>query len=208
MGEFVQLVCTLDDENRAHELYEENQRKYASPENQYQPEDDHLPWVGMLGESVFNHWLHRERIHHEWLHENPKYKPDFRIGTSELDCKTVKRQVPPRIDYTCCVPTRQVWKRVDWYVFLSYQYRERRMWLLGAMIYDTFRAEAVDFKAGDQVHPGFIVRAGNEMSNVAMARLVKPAALASLWRLQGRGPAAQPPQDDEYTDRQGQLKLG
>lgn len=135
--------------------------------------DEH--WVGELGELVFDHWLKLHKIRAEWITSDAAGRPDFILeGGAKVGVKTVKRQVPPRADYTAQVTARHAAEDVDHFAFMSYEIEKRRMWLLGGMAREPFKDHARYYAAGERVHPNYQIRPGHEIYNIALNRLIAP----------------------------------
>jgi len=179
---FVTFHCPPSAERRAQEMQAEDDAKYRA-DSPYQPASSDCPWMGKLGEMVFDRYMTILGIEHTWLRENPLHQPDFIVPLGTVDCKTSKRQVPPKPEYTCGVSTRQLYRTVDWYFFMTYEVPARRMWLLGAIRKENFLCLGKPYAAGDAIHPGYVVRAGNEITNLPMAELATPVLWAQDNRL-------------------------
>jgi hypothetical protein len=178
---FVALTCPPEAERAAARAMSDRDGAYreGSP---YQPADTDAPWVGHLGEMVFFRFLADWGVPATWLRADPLHEPDFRTAAGTVDCKTAKRMTPPRPEWTCGVSTRQLYRAVDWYAFLTYEVGRRRMWLLGMIAKPDFMARARHLAAGERVHEAYVVRAGNEISNLPMRELVRPMEWTELYR--------------------------
>ena len=156
-------------------------RRDALYTNIYPEKLSDLRWTGEVGELVFDWWLSENWVDHRWIQENVAGKPDFALGTHTIDIKTVKRSVPMREGYTAQVTARHAHKLVDWFFFSSYQYTERVLWLLGGISQENFLEKARLYKAGEAVHPRYIVRDGHEIYNISISELIKPREWLKLF---------------------------
>ena len=95
----------------------------------------------------------------------------LRIGV-----KTVKRKVAVREDFTAQITARHAQEPIDQFFFMSYEFRRRRMWLLGGIDRDSFLRQARYHRAGEWVHGNYQVRPGHEIYNIGIDRLVVPDA--------------------------------
>lgn len=171
-GRFLTIRITEAREREAFAIWERNQARYFSPETPYQPGENDWPWVGALGEMVFNEWL---RPRARWLLEDPLHNPDFLIdNVIKVDCKTSKRQVPSRMQYTVGMPIRQLKNVTDYYFFFWYEYPRKTMWLIGGMDKKRFVADSQKLYAGARVHAGYTVREGNELANIKVGATLAP----------------------------------
>lgn len=143
--------------------------------NIYQEVDSDLRWVGDLGEICFNNWLKGNGlIGFKWHLNNAAGKPDFTINGIRVDVKTVKRKVPPRMDYTAQITAKHKDSPVDELFFISYEFQKKRLWLLGGISKKNFLARATYYQAGDSVHANYIIREGHEIYNAPIEFLVSP----------------------------------
>ena len=134
-------------------------------------------WVGDLGERVFDWWLRScGAFNHQWILDDTAGKADF-ISSSGLciGVKTVKRKVPPRLDYTAQITAQHAKEPIDHFFFMTYEFQKRRMWLLGGIDRQTFLDNAKYYAAGDKVHDDYVIREGHEIWNVEVGILVRPA---------------------------------
>lgn len=139
-------------------------------------------WVGDLGEMVFDSWLKHEGVEgYEWILDEAAGKPDFVTGSGvRIGVKTVKRQVAPLPTYTAQVTARHAAEPVDHFFFMTYEIAKRRMWLLGGIERERFLDEARYFAAGEWVHEHYQIRAGHEIHNIDIAKLIAPDDWLSL----------------------------
>lgn len=144
--------------------------------NFYDPTGKDAPWVGDLGEVIFDPWLRRQGARATWLLDAPIGRPDFVLERKgiRVDVKAVKRNGPPRHDYTAGVTTNQKSAEVDHYFFLSYDMPARVMWLLGGLERECFMAEARHYKGGEWVHANYQIREGHQLSNMGVTMLIRP----------------------------------
>ncbi len=133
-------------------------------------------WVGDLGEIVFNSWLKHEGIENfHWVLDEAANQPDFIARQNiRIGVKTVKRQVPPKLEYTAQITARHVDEPVDQFFFLTYEIVRRKMWLLGGLARESFLASSRLYKAGEFVHPNYQVRQGHEIYNIEILKLIRP----------------------------------
>jgi len=169
---FVFIDVSLDMENKAAGIREKRDEQYG---NIYEETDTDIRWVGDLGEICFNTWLKNNNItNFDWHLENTAGKPDFTINGTRIDVKTVKRKVPPRLDYTAQITAQHIHSPVDELFFCSYEYQIKRMWLLGGIEKSEFIKKAIFYKAGDKVHENYTIRKGHEIYNTALSHLIEP----------------------------------
>jgi hypothetical protein len=173
---WISLYVAPEFESRAKEIRAERDQKY---QNIYKESATDERWVGDLGEMVFNSWLKHEGVQgFTWILGDAAGQPDFVTALKiRIGVKTVKRKVPPRLDYTAQITARHADEPIDHYFFMSYEVVERKMWLLGGIKRDTFLSLAKRYNAGDWVHPHYQIRPGHEIYNIEISRLISP----SLW---------------------------
>lgn len=133
-------------------------------------------WVGDLGEWVFKSWISHEGIQgFSWILENAAGQPDFvsplniRIGV-----KTVKRKRPPLDGYTAQITARHAEEPIDHFFFMTYDFNQRRMWLLGGIDHASFMKEARRYGSGEWVHDNYQVREEHGIFNIDVAKLIQP----------------------------------
>jgi hypothetical protein len=155
----------------AQAIRAERDQQYA---NIYQERTTDERWVGDMGEILFNRWLTDQTIEHDWIQDKAAGQPDFRLGGTSVDIKTVKRQVPMRPDYTAQITARHAREEVAYYFFATYIVPRRQLWLLGGISKEAFLANARYYAAGEQVHANYTVRPGHEIYNIEVRHLQAP----------------------------------
>jgi hypothetical protein len=77
--------------------------------------------VGDLGEMVFNNWFKYRGIEgYQWILEGATGSPDFVTALNiRIGVKTVKRAVPPRIDYTAQITAQHAHEPIEQFFFMS-----------------------------------------------------------------------------------------
>lgn len=161
-------------ETRAKEMRMERDRQYG---NIYGETDTDERWVGDLGEIVFNSWFKHEGVTgFQWVLDDAAGKPDFITALNiRIGVKAVKRKGPPIEYYTAQVTARHAKDPIDdHYFFMSYEIKERRMWLLGGIERELFLRDARYYSAGEWVHKNYQVRAGHEIFNIEITKLIRP----------------------------------
>jgi len=167
---FVTIPATW--EEKAQSIRQKRDAQYG---NIFQVEDSDLRWVGDLGEIWFNDWLKHNQIPDvRWHLDNAAGKPDFTIQGVRVDVKTVKRKVAPRPGYTAQITARHKDHPIDELFFLSYEYQEKRLWLLGGITMAGFLATATYYGEGEAVHENYIIRKGHEIYNASIEILTTP----------------------------------
>lgn len=133
-------------------------------------------WVGDLGEIAFNSWFKHHNIQgFQWILDGTAGAPDFTTALgNRIGVKTVKRAGPPRPDYTAQITAQHAHEPIEQFFFLSYEINKRIMWLLGGIEKQSFLNQAVHYEAGDQVHANYTIRAGHEIYNIEISKLVRP----------------------------------
>ncbi|WP_134678033.1 hypothetical protein [Ectopseudomonas khazarica] len=166
-------------ENRAKQLRARRDLQYK---NIFIEADSDLRWVGDLGEWVFKSWISHAGIPgFEWILDNAAGQPDFisplnvRIGV-----KTVKRKKPPREGYTAQITARHAEEPIDHFFFMTYDFNQRRMWLLGGIDRDSFMEGARFYGSGEWVHDNYQVREKHGIFNIDVAKLIQPEPWLSL----------------------------
>lgn len=160
-------------EARAKQMRVERDRQYG---NIYVETCTDERWVGDLGEIVFNSWFKHEGVTgFQWVLDAVAGKPDFITALNiRIEVKSVKRQVPPIESYTAQITARHAKEPIDQYFFMSYEINKRRMWLLGGIERELFLRDARYYSAGEWVHKNYQVRAGHEIYNLEITKLVRP----------------------------------
>jgi hypothetical protein len=159
-------------EEKARKIRSERDQQYG---NIFTEEESDLRWVGDLGEIWFNDWLKKNGITgFQWHLDNAAGKPDFTIGNTRIDVKTVKRQVAPRPDYTAQITARHKDHPIDELFFLSYEFQKKKLWLLGGTTMANFLEQATYYGEGDKVHDNYIIRKGHEIYNAPISQLTSP----------------------------------
>lgn len=131
-------------------------------------------WVGPVGELGFMLWLERLGVPYRWNNGGVPGKPDFHIGGHSIDVKTVKRKGGVLPDHTAQITADHVDEEVDQFFFASYEYTNRRLWLLGGISRSDFRREARYVEAGEAVHKDYTVRSDHAIFNIEVTRLIRP----------------------------------
>lgn len=170
---WISLLVGAGHEERAKQIRAERDRQYG---NIYAETETDERWVGDLGEMAFNSWLKHEGIQDfTWVLDGAAGKPDFVTAAGiRIGVKTVKRQVPPRIDYTAQITARHAAEPIDHYFFMTYEIAERRMWLLGGIEREHFLHGARYYGGGEWVHPKYQIRPGHEIYNMELGKLTPP----------------------------------
>jgi len=156
---------------KAKAIRSERDSKYG---NVYAEADTDRKWVGEVGEIVFNRWLYREDIDHEWILDEVKGNADFMIGEIPIGVKTVKRKVPMLQSYSAQISARHAEEPVDHFFFCCYEIQTDKLVLLGGIEKGVFLEKATYYKDGDWVHSHYQVR-GHEIYNIDVAHLVSPS---------------------------------
>jgi hypothetical protein len=169
---WLSLVIAPEYEERAKQMRAERDRQYG---NIYKEAATDARWVGDLGEIVFNSWLKHEGIKgFEWIREDTAGQPDFVTTLNmRIEVKSVKRQGPPRKDYTAQITASHANGPIDHYFFMSYDISPRCMWLLGGIDREYFLQESRYYKAGEWVHPNYQVR-DHDIYNIEVTKLIPP----------------------------------
>jgi hypothetical protein len=134
-------------------------------------------WVGEVGEIVLDAWL-RARWRagtgqaHYWSQQVARGVPDYWVGVTSLDLKTIKRQDPPKPHYTQQVTARHAHEDVDYFAFATYVVSEQRLYLHGAIERLQFLANAKYIGGGQAVHEHFQVRDDHNIYNVGYKHLM------------------------------------
>jgi len=180
---WISIDLDNDWEDEAKKIRKERDAQYG---NIFEVKDTDMRWVGDLGEMVFNDWLKRNAaIVATWHLDDPAGKADFTLaGGATVGVKTVKRKVPPRSGYEAQVTEAHAKEPVDFFFFLSYEFLEKRMWLLGGIEKSRFLANARYIGPGEFVHANYQVRPGHAIYNMDIGLLTSP----DLWA-QARKPA-------------------
>lgn len=163
-------------EDWAKQFREERDKRYG---NIFSEEETDRRWTGDLGERVFDRWLRHHRVQgYQWIQEGAAGAPDFILpdGT-RVGVKTVKRKVPPALGFTAQITARHADEPTTQFFFLSYEFRIRRMWLLGGIYKPTFLEQAIYYPPGSQVHRNYTIREGHEIYNIGIDKLTTPM----LW---------------------------
>ncbi|SFS83763.1 hypothetical protein SAMN04487906_1826 [Zhouia amylolytica] len=169
---FIYVDVTPEQIAKAIKIRKSRDEQYG---NIYHEVDSDLRWVGDLGEICFNKWLKGKGLTgFEWHLDNAAGKPDFTINGVKIDVKTVKRKVPPRMNYTAQITARHKDTPVDELFFFSYEFQIKRLWFLGGIKKKDFLKKADYFKAGDRVHSNYVIREGHEIYNAPIEILLKP----------------------------------
>ena len=169
---FVLIDVTQDIEAEAQRIRAERDTQYG---NIYVEVDSDLRWVGEIGEICFDWWARNHtNLPIQWITDHAAGRPDFLIGRVPIDVKTVKRRVGIRPGYTAQITARHAKEPVSHFFFASYEFPQRKLWLLGGIEKERFLERATYYQAGDQVHPNYIIRRGHEIYNIDIAELTSP----------------------------------
>jgi hypothetical protein len=169
---WVQIAVPLAWEEKAQHIRKERDTLYG---NIFIEEDSDLRWVGDLGEICFNDWLKNNGFAgFQWHLDNAAGKPDFTVGTTRIDVKTVKRKVAPRPEYTAQITARHKDHPIDELFFLSYEFQQKKLWLLGGISMAAFLEQATYYGEWDKVHDNYIIRQGHEIHNAPISILTAP----------------------------------
>ncbi|MCO6057274.1 hypothetical protein NG726_11390 [Pseudomonas sp. MOB-449] len=160
-------------EERAKRLRSKRDLQYG---NIYSEADTDKRWVGDLGEWVFKSWFKHEGIQgFKWILENAAGQPDFVSPSNiRIGVKTVKRQYQPREGYTAQISACHSDEPVDHFFFMIYEFRKRKMWLMGGIDRESFKKEADYYGSGEQVHAHYQVREEHGILNIDVAKLLQP----------------------------------
>jgi len=160
-------------EQQAKETRQQRDKLYG---NIYLEESSDIRWVGDLGEICFKKWIQQNSItKFEWHLEKSTNAPDFTINGLRIDIKTVKRQGPPKRSYTAQITAQHKTHPIDELFFMSYEFQQKRMWLLGGIKMSEFINKARYYKEGEYVHPNYQIRKGHEIYNAEISLLESPA---------------------------------
>jgi hypothetical protein len=174
MNENDWIVFDVPDEweQEAQRIREMRDKLY---ENIYLEESTDLRWVGDLGEICFHKWIDLIKVKSfDWHIDNAAGKPDFTINKVQIDVKTVKRKVPPKLNYTAQITAKHKNYPINELFFMSYEHLKKRIWLLGGIQKDEFLKFARFYGEGEQVHPSYYIRKGHEIYNAAISTLQPP----------------------------------
>ena len=157
---------------KAQEIRKKRDEQYG---NIFEEVDSDLRWVGDLGEICFNKWIKDNGlINFQWHLDNAAGKPDFTINKKRIDIKTVKRKVPPNVNYTAQITAKHKYSPVDELFFCSYEFTKKVMWFLGGISKMEFIEKAIYYKAGEKVHQNYTIRNGHEIYNSEIKILKEP----------------------------------
>lgn len=166
------LSGSAEVEHQARAIRERRDREF---DNIYAVADTDLRWVGEVGELLFYQWLQGAAPGAgRWIRRAPAGKPDFIVHGHRVGLKTVKRKVPFAPEYTAQITARHVTENVDHFVFASYQGPTRKLWLIGGITREVFKARARYHAAGARVHEHYTVRRGHEIYNIDSCHLTPP----------------------------------
>ncbi len=170
---WISVIIPTVHEQRAQRMRAERDRQYG---NIYVEADTDERWVGDLGEKAFDSWLkHEGVVNCRWILDNAAGKPDFITAKNKsVGVKTVKRKVSPRVGYTAQITARHASEPIDYFFFLTYEFKQHRMWLLGGIDKQTFLREARYYAAGERVHENYQIRPGHEIYNIELTKLIPP----------------------------------
>lgn len=170
---WISVLIAPAHEERARRMRAGRDRRYG---NIYAEAATDERWVGDLGEMVFKSWLRHEGIRDfTWVLDDAAGQPDFvTAANTRIGVKTVKRQVPPRDDFTAQITARHANEPIDQFFFMSYEIAAHRMWLLGGIDRERFLREARHYGAGEWVHANYQIRPGHEIHNIEITRLIAP----------------------------------
>lgn len=152
----------------AKRIRSKRDEKYA---NLYTEKETDMRWVGDLGELCLALFLKHKKVNYDWELESVTDNFDFLIEEKTYGVKTVKRKNKPKEEYTAQITAKHIEEPVDRFLFLSYEYPKKIMWLLGWIDRLSFREEARYYKAGDQVHQHYTIRPGHEIYNIEIFKL-------------------------------------
>lgn len=138
-----------------------------------------MRWVGEVGEIAMSNWLTERHASgagwaYYWATSKVCGEPDFWIGASSTDVKTVKRASAMKPEYTAQVTARHAHEDVDYFFFATYIVAERKLLLLGGIGRMQFLSSARYYGAEQWVHPYYQIRPGHEIYNIEVAKLVPP----------------------------------
>jgi len=170
---WISLLVDEKHEDWARQLRAERDLQYR---NTYVEAETDERWVGDLAEKVFKSWLKHEGVSDfKWILDGAAGEPDFVTADGvRIGVKSVKRQVPPQINYMAQITARHSEEPIDHFFFLSYELVERRMWLLGGIDRECFLRDARYLAAGEWVHPKYQIRPGHEIFNIELSKLTPP----------------------------------
>ena len=170
---WISVLISPEHEERAKLMRAERDRQYG---NIYTEAGTDKRWVGDLGEMAFNSWFKHEGVEcFQWVLDDAAGQPDFVTALNiRIGVKTVKRKVPSHESHTAQITARHADEPIDHFFFMSYEIAERRMWLLGGIDRERFLQESRYYAAGEWVHEHYQVRAGHEIYNVEITKLMPP----------------------------------
>lgn len=155
----------------AQSLREARDRIYS---DLYYVEDTDLRWAGDLAElMVSEHLQHQLGPTVTWHNElNAAGKPDITVGDVRIGVKCVKRSVCMRPSYSAQISARHKAEDVDFFLFTSYWYPRRLLYVLGLIEPARFLRHAKYYGPGEWVHPAYQVRDGHGIYNAPVKPLV------------------------------------
>ena len=170
---WISVPVSVHFENKAKYIRADRDRQYGNIFTETATDER---WVGDLGEIVFNSWFNHHNIQgFQWILDGTAGAPDFVTALGiRIGVKTVKRAVPPRSEYTAQITAQHAHEPIEQFFFMSYEISKRKMWLLGGIDKQSFLNQAVYYKAGDKVHANYTIRAGHEIYNIDIPKLVRP----------------------------------
>lgn len=170
---WISVDVSHEHENIARGVRAERDKRYG---NIFKEATTDERWVGDLGEMVFDVWLKSEGLEgFAWIQDDAAGKADFVLPLNiSVGVKTVKRKVAPRIDYTAQITARHAKEPIEQFFFMSYEFSERKMWMLGGIDRTQFLNDARYFEAGEFVHQNYQIRPGHEIHNIEISKLVRP----------------------------------
>jgi hypothetical protein len=124
-----------------------------------------LTFVGDLAEFVVDQWLWQEGvIHSRWHKENPVGMHDFDIGRWRVDvkCKRIGAEPDPHPEYFI---DRHCFDLPSDYLLLTYyQWRARRLWLVGFAHTKTYWERSQLIRHGERIPTnGYAIRGQDVM---------------------------------------------
>lgn len=154
----------------AQSIRADRDKKYG---NLYKEKATDLRWVGDLGEVIINQLLcmcrPKDTVWH--LEGDVCGKEDFTFCGKTFDVKTVKRSVPVKLGYMAQISAKHISTKCDYLVFANYEYKTKKMNILGVMTKEDFIKRSIKFSSGDKVHDKYQIRSNHEIYAVYIYQL-------------------------------------
>jgi hypothetical protein len=98
-------------------------------------------WIEAVCEAALGRWFTMQKISdYKWLRDNPRYAPDFFISGFRCDVIVLRDNEPIHDDTVIELAKARtlVSRAKEYYLFASYQPKERRVWLVGGISHARF----------------------------------------------------------------------